>query len=844
MIEELVFTSAKRGLQIGKSGFCTVASTPGMAANLARLLESLSGYRHLHPPGSAEAKKNPVIYSHLKAVVGGRSVNVLSQIRDAGFDYSNRSNKLAHHLAIRDTKAQSLGPANVLTNPTHFISSWNQDPTKLDPRALSGENCQPKPCATWQSVTGDAGWAGDLIEAVQKRRQAYLIVNESTPSIQLIQEALALLPVQKQWGVTFSTFFTKLPPKIECNIRCVLSGSPEVAIAKRSQANFVLNLTQRCGRSASSLADFTRKGTLIQESVKPSAVGKPELAVAPDSKPTKVQKPKNKHSVRHDVEDDLEEYDLVEVPPKLRGGKQTKLGDPPAVKKQGSGVGKWIAIAGAILLLLGLSSLLFIPGVRNSITGIIELDQATAGTEDGVTSEKEKEASQDVTPSEKISKTKVGQKVTESQENRVTTKGKSSKSASKPKKSSPTKNVDSESKVRGGNKRGNKDKKKKAEKQPEKISTLTKTDFVIQPIEGLVFPTHQVRLGKILRPLDQLPKGLVLSLVPKQSNPGDQTIFRAQLAESSTTSWELIQASSNTVYFNIDFEGNDDETHILCMGSESSKDNTIAEAIPRDYLLRVCQGDKIVKDIVMLSTQQSIPVIPIPLNSTSSSPATLENAPKGPLTWRFTQETIASLERQLSNKSEQTGIQVTPELTTEQKITFNFETPEESPNIFRFTNSISLHLEGNSCFWKVEYRKNDYAELPEGINVLNLVTKFRNKVRKTRGVWRENYKISLIPAVGEDLASDIVNSRDRSEEVRKARVFFKLALDGTEDNPDVKRLIKFYDKQDEINEVLSELKSPVELKNTFEGLSLPTKRLFEGEQATETRNLVIQINRQ
>ena len=374
MIEELVFTSAKRGLQIGKSGFCTVASTHGMAANLARLLESLSGYRHLHPPGSAEAKNNPIIYSHLKATVGGRPVHVLSRICDAGFDYSNRSNKLAHHLAVREPKSQAIGPAAALVAPGHFHCSWDQDPAKIDPRPLSGQSGKPQPCATWQSVSGDAGWAGDLIEAVQKRRQAYLIVNESTPSIQLIQEALALLPVHKQWGVTFSTFFTKLPPKIECSIRCVMAGSPEVAIAKRSQANFVLDLTQSCGRTASSLADSARQGKLIGDSGKPlvpaPSLGKPELTAAPDSKPAKVEKAKPKHSVRHDAEDDLEEYDLVEVPPELKGGKPTLNRTPPSVTKNTGGSTKWFAITGAILLLAGLSSLLFLPAVRESISNL------------------------------------------------------------------------------------------------------------------------------------------------------------------------------------------------------------------------------------------------------------------------------------------------------------------------------------------------------------------------------------------------------------------------------------------------------------------------------------------
>lgn len=96
MIEELIYTSAPQGLKPGSSGFTTVASTAGMASNLANLLESLSGYRHLADPGTAGAKQNPVIFSHLKGRVGGRNLNILSRIADAGLDYSGRTNKLAH----------------------------------------------------------------------------------------------------------------------------------------------------------------------------------------------------------------------------------------------------------------------------------------------------------------------------------------------------------------------------------------------------------------------------------------------------------------------------------------------------------------------------------------------------------------------------------------------------------------------------------------------------------------------------------------------------------------------------------------------------------------------------
>ena len=113
LIEELIFTSSERGLQIGKSGFCTVASTPDMAPNLMRMLESLSGYRHLFTPGSPEAAKNPVVYSFLQVKVGGEQKHVLSRVTDAGIDYSGRSNKLAHHIALPEKSDKAGSPTRI-----------------------------------------------------------------------------------------------------------------------------------------------------------------------------------------------------------------------------------------------------------------------------------------------------------------------------------------------------------------------------------------------------------------------------------------------------------------------------------------------------------------------------------------------------------------------------------------------------------------------------------------------------------------------------------------------------------------------------------------------------------
>jgi hypothetical protein len=57
MSQELIYTSAPRGLKPGTRGFCTVVSTQQMSQPLAERLESLSGYRHVYAP-MAEVRRS------------------------------------------------------------------------------------------------------------------------------------------------------------------------------------------------------------------------------------------------------------------------------------------------------------------------------------------------------------------------------------------------------------------------------------------------------------------------------------------------------------------------------------------------------------------------------------------------------------------------------------------------------------------------------------------------------------------------------------------------------------------------------------------------------------------
>ena len=241
MMQEIVFTSARRGLRSGSTGFCTVRSTRGMPGNLAQLLERLTGYAHVFDAYGSEANWNPVSYAHYVARLGGQRFHILSRISNAPLDHTNRSNKLAH-LLTTDSAALALelseGPASEsLQIP--WVTAWSSD---SEPSVLPDDQQLTLPmaaqvrtgvCEAWKEATGDAGWAAVLASYAadsQTPLQIILPRDVGTRSehwtLQLVNEALSLLPPESRWDVSYSTFFTgNLPVSISCQWQFVLDGT-------------------------------------------------------------------------------------------------------------------------------------------------------------------------------------------------------------------------------------------------------------------------------------------------------------------------------------------------------------------------------------------------------------------------------------------------------------------------------------------------------------------------------------------------------------------------------------------------------------------------------------------
>lgn len=249
MTQELWHTSAPRGLKPGTRGFCTVVSTQGMPVNLAERLELLSGYRHLEAPRPDGSDANPVAWNHVRLVVGGRRLHVLSRIASAGLDYSGRSNKFAHHVVLEQGELPAAGPAWLVAQPGFLETSWDGQLRLLPKgRSVPQGDVQPSPCRAWERVAGDAGWAGRLAETVLESagkgpRTVYIIVPRGLDVLALFAEAVALLPAKRRWDATFSTFYLPLPGDVDCRWRAVYEDTPEVQAARRQRGAWCLDLT-------------------------------------------------------------------------------------------------------------------------------------------------------------------------------------------------------------------------------------------------------------------------------------------------------------------------------------------------------------------------------------------------------------------------------------------------------------------------------------------------------------------------------------------------------------------------------------------------------------------------
>jgi hypothetical protein len=237
---QLIYTSASRLLEAGRSGFGTVARHREIPPLLAAAIERTSQFNR--GPGLDESR---IIYSHRHVTVSGSRYSVLSRIRSAGSDYTGRTNHIAHHLIFeaREIAAQgreSASPVDVMLSAP-WLDRWEEQPRYLgvaDELPLAGFNHRMElPAQSWDNLTGNSRSAA-LLATADAIRGAYLVwknLDDQQPEwpLYLFGESLLLLP-DRRWSISFTSNLQPSDEAADFQWRCLSSGSPLRSQAEQS----------------------------------------------------------------------------------------------------------------------------------------------------------------------------------------------------------------------------------------------------------------------------------------------------------------------------------------------------------------------------------------------------------------------------------------------------------------------------------------------------------------------------------------------------------------------------------------------------------------------------------
>jgi hypothetical protein len=234
MAWQLIYTSAPRLLEAGRSGFGTVARHRAIHPLLITILERDSQFDRA--PGR-------VVLAHRILTVAGSRFHVLTCIRDAGADYTGRTNHIAHHLIIEPREIAALAsaaptPADVLAQ-MEWRAAWPEPPRWLDGAdeiTLARFHHSPGAVSAWQAVTGEARRSALL----QPARNACLILPPGADALALFAESLALSPAQA-WQAAFTTILQPADDPGDFHWLAVEAFSPLRTNAENGRA--ILDLT-------------------------------------------------------------------------------------------------------------------------------------------------------------------------------------------------------------------------------------------------------------------------------------------------------------------------------------------------------------------------------------------------------------------------------------------------------------------------------------------------------------------------------------------------------------------------------------------------------------------------
>jgi hypothetical protein len=214
MPQKLIYTSAPRLLQAGRSGFGTVAMSKGISPQLVKSAERCSQFSR-----ERGLPSDRVIFSYRTEKTGEGSWHVLSCIRDAGADYSGRTNHEAQHLIFSEREASELASEQITPAGLMAGSPWHRHDGfcgYLEGAIEYGKHVADASSPYWKaySISRDPGCRGNLTTAAAMRGGVFVYGNSLEQQNEENAQRVLCLYAESQsvcpnvgWGITFTTYF-------------------------------------------------------------------------------------------------------------------------------------------------------------------------------------------------------------------------------------------------------------------------------------------------------------------------------------------------------------------------------------------------------------------------------------------------------------------------------------------------------------------------------------------------------------------------------------------------------------------------------------------------------------
>lgn len=214
MAYQLIYTSAARLLDSPLSGYGVVARSEVMSMALVNRLVELSDFKEPAEQGIAGPQ-----FSYRIEECGSKVYHILTSVRAAGADYSQRSCHIAHHIALTEDEVKDLCRSSNACTPAGIIlamelrRAWAQHWTK-EPETLPDDFPLPLEeipsvdnSPTWLVFTGESSNSRVFLHPMYRKGGLYLVPQrtQARDILRLLHEALVLLP-SLGWDIGFCTY--------------------------------------------------------------------------------------------------------------------------------------------------------------------------------------------------------------------------------------------------------------------------------------------------------------------------------------------------------------------------------------------------------------------------------------------------------------------------------------------------------------------------------------------------------------------------------------------------------------------------------------------------------------